>query len=58
MSIKQAAFAKLQPESVRRQVARAIENKIFSGELAIGKRLPPEEIRHRNRHASLLHIRW
>lgn len=42
MSIKQSAFAKLQPESVRRQVARAIENKIFSGELAIGERLPPE----------------
>lgn len=42
MSVKQATFARLQPESIRQQVAREIENKIFSGELAIGKRLPPE----------------
>ena len=42
MSVKQAAFVRLQPQSVRRQVAREIENKIFSGELAIGERLPPE----------------
>ena len=35
-------FAKFQPESIRQQVTREIERKIFAGELAIGARLPPE----------------
>ena len=33
---------KFQPESIRAQVAGELENRIFSGELAIGERLPPE----------------
>ena len=36
------AVGKFQPESIRAQVTREIENRIFSGELAIGERLPPE----------------
>lgn len=40
--MKIAAAAKFQPESIRAQVVREIENRIFSGELAIGERLPPE----------------
>lgn len=40
--MKIAAAAKFQPESIRAQVAREIQNRIFSGELAIGERLPPE----------------
>ncbi len=39
---KHSAAEKFQPESIRAQVAREIENRIFSGELAIGERLPPE----------------
>lgn len=33
---------KFQPESIRAQVAREIQNRIFSGELAVGEQLPPE----------------
>ena len=40
--MKHNAAEKFQPESIRAQVAREIENRIFSGELAIGERLPPE----------------
>ena len=39
---KHSAAEKFQPESIRAQVAREIENRIFSGALAIGQRLPPE----------------
>lgn len=39
---KHSAAEKFQPESIRAQVAREIENRIFSGALAIGERLPPE----------------
>jgi len=39
---KHSAAEKFQPESIRAQVAREIENRIFSGVLAIGERLPPE----------------
>lgn len=40
--MKSPTFTKFQPESIRAQVAREIERKIFSGELAVGERLPPE----------------
>lgn len=40
--MKHNTAEKFQPESIRAQVAREIENRIFSGELAIGERLPPE----------------
>lgn len=40
--MKHTTAEKFQPESIRAQVAREIENRIFSGELAIGQRLPPE----------------
>lgn len=36
------AAEKFQPESIRAQVTREIENRIFSGELAVGYRLPSE----------------
>lgn len=40
--MKHSTTSKFQPESIRAQVAREIENRIFSGELAIGERLKPE----------------
>jgi DNA-binding FadR family transcriptional regulator len=40
--MRNAAAGKFKPESIRAQVTREIERKIFSGELAIGERLPPE----------------
>jgi DNA-binding FadR family transcriptional regulator len=40
--MKHSATSKFQPESIRTQVAREIENRIFSGELTIGERLKPE----------------
>lgn len=36
------ATSRFQPESIRAQVVREIQNRIFSSELAIGERLPPE----------------
>ncbi len=41
-TMKQNSITKFQPESIRAQVVREMENRIFSGELAIGERLPPE----------------
>ncbi|HRX58757.1 MAG TPA: FadR/GntR family transcriptional regulator [Eubacteriales bacterium] len=40
--MRNAVFGKFKPESIRAQVTAEIERKIFSGELAIGQRLPPE----------------
>lgn len=42
MQSKKNTAEKFQPESIRAQVAGEIEGRIFSGELAIGERLPPE----------------
>jgi DNA-binding FadR family transcriptional regulator len=35
-------LGRFKPESIRAQVVREIENRIFSGEFTIGERLPPE----------------
>ncbi|MEN6340082.1 MAG: winged helix-turn-helix domain-containing protein, partial [Clostridiaceae bacterium] len=40
--MKSAVAVQFIPESIRGQVARELERRIFSGELAIGERLPPE----------------
>lgn len=40
--MKSAVAEKFVPESIRGQVTRELERRIFSGELAVGERLPPE----------------
>ncbi len=40
--MKHAAAETFVPESIRAQVTRELERRIFSGELAVGERLPPE----------------
>lgn len=42
MQNRKNIMEKFQPESIRAQVTGELENRIFSGELAIGERLPPE----------------
>ena len=40
--MKHTAAGTFTPESIREQVTRELQRRIFSGELAVGERLPPE----------------
>ena len=40
--MKHTAIGTFTPESIREQVTRELQRRIFSGELAVGERLPPE----------------